>query len=67
MIEKVIRALEEEYKIAQKRMNDRYNEFEGFYTYYPDGPIGDPESLQNETACNCWANAIRIARGANDL
>ena len=33
---------------ARDIMNARYDEFEGIDEDYPNGPIGDPESLVNE-------------------
>ena len=49
---------------AQKRTNDRYDSFgpDGFDTDYPEGPIGDPESLVNEAL---W-KAAREARNTFD-
>tara|TARA_R100001510_G_scaffold38504_1_gene34916 strand:+ start:8523 stop:8873 length:351 start_codon:yes stop_codon:yes gene_type:complete len=45
---------------AQKRTNDRYDSFgpDGFDTDYPDGPIGDPESLVNEALWKAAGNAL---------
>lgn len=45
---------------AKKRTNDRYDSFgpDGFDTDYPDGPIGDPESLVNEALWKAAGNAL---------
>ena len=43
-------------------MNARYDEFgdNGFDRDYPDGPIGDPQSLVNEAVLRTWGKAIRL-------
>tara|TARA_R100001463_G_scaffold117769_1_gene173395 strand:- start:2819 stop:3172 length:354 start_codon:yes stop_codon:yes gene_type:complete len=45
---------------AQRRTNERYDSFgpDGFDTDYPDGPIGDPESLVNEALWKAAGNAL---------
>ena len=43
-------------------MNDRYDEFDSIDDDYPDGPIGDPESLTNEAMVRAYSNALNIVR-----
>ena len=62
----VIEVFERQYRLAQKRMNDRYDEFEdGLDCDYPEGPIGDPESLVNEAVLRTWGKAIRLFEEIN--
>ena len=61
-MQSVVEVFERQYRLAQKRMNDRYDEFvtEDGYCDYPEGPIGDPESLVNEAVLRTWSKAIRL-------
>ena len=43
-------------------MNARYDEFDSIDDDYPDGPIGDPESLTNEAMVRAYSNALNIIR-----
>ena len=62
----ILKQLESEvaelHRQALIRMNDRYNEFDSIDDDYPDGPIGDPESLTNEAMVRAYSNALNIVR-----
>tara|TARA_R100000808_G_scaffold940_1_gene4526 strand:+ start:2169 stop:2414 length:246 start_codon:yes stop_codon:yes gene_type:complete len=45
---------------AGAKMNARYDEFEHFDADYPDGCIGDPESLVNEALVGAYAKVLRL-------
>ena len=47
---------------ALNRMNDRYDEFDSIDDDYPDGPIGDPESLTNEAFVRAYNKVLVMVR-----
>jgi hypothetical protein len=51
-------------RLALAKMNARYDEFDTFDDDYPDGPIGDPESLVNEALVGAYAKVLKLIRGS---
>tara|TARA_R100000234_G_scaffold30841_1_gene18132 strand:+ start:368 stop:586 length:219 start_codon:yes stop_codon:yes gene_type:complete len=47
---------------ALNTMNARYDEFDSIDDDYPDGPIGDPDSLTNEAMVRAYSNVLNIIR-----
>ena len=47
---------------ALNRLNDRYDEFDSIDDDYPDGPIGDPESLTNEAFVRAYNKVLVMVR-----
>ena len=62
MIKDLVKQVEELRTLSQRKMNARYEEFgdDGFDQDYPDGPIGDPESLVNEAEYGVWSDVLRM-------
>ena len=52
-------------RLALAKMNARYDEFEQFDADYPDGCIGDPESLVNENRVTVLEEVLRLIRGGH--
>tara|TARA_R100000664_G_scaffold4262_1_gene8789 strand:+ start:767 stop:985 length:219 start_codon:yes stop_codon:yes gene_type:complete len=61
-IQEIESQIVELHRQALNRMNDRYDEFDSIDDDYPDGPIGDPESLTNEAMVRAYSNALNIIR-----
>ena len=64
-IESLESQIVELYRLALATMNARYDEFEHFDTDYPDGCIGDPESLVNENRATVLEEVLRLIRGGH--
>ena len=62
-IEKLESQIVELKRLALAKMNARYDEFEQFDADYPDGCIGDPESLVNENRVTVLQEVLRLIRG----
>ena len=62
----ILKQLESEvaelHRQALIRMNDRYNEFDSIDDDYPDGPIGDPDSLTNEAFVRAYNKVLVMIR-----
>ena len=54
--------IDELHRQALNRMNDRYDEFDSIDDDYPDGPIGDPESLTNEAFVRAYNKVLVMVR-----
>ena len=52
-------------RLALATMNARYDEFEHFDADYPEGCIGDPESLVNEALVGAYSEVLRLIRGGH--
>ena len=50
------------HKQSLATMNARYDEFDSIDDDYPDGPIGDPESLTNEAFVRAYNRVLVIIR-----
>lgn len=61
-IQQIESQIAELHRQALNRMNDRYDEFDSIDDDYPNGPIGDPESLTNEAMVRAYSNALNIVR-----
>ena len=61
-IQQIESQIAELHRQALNRMNARYDEFEHFDADYPDGCIGDPESLTNEAMVRAYRNALNVIR-----
>ena len=64
-IEKLESQVAELKRLALAKMNARYDEFEQFDADYPDGAIGDPESLVNEALVGAYSEVLRLIRGGH--
>tara|TARA_Y100001963_G_C6646742_1_gene383682 strand:- start:353 stop:562 length:210 start_codon:yes stop_codon:yes gene_type:complete len=62
-IQEIESQIVELHRQALNRMNARYDEFDTIDHDYPDGPIGDPESLVNEALVGAYGRVLRIIRG----
>lgn len=63
-IDELVRKVTDMRKQALVVMNARYDEFEdGFDLDYPDGPIGDPDSLVNEARVSAFSEVLRVIEG----
>ena len=62
-IQQIESQIAELHRQALNRMNARYDEFDTIDHDYPDGPIGDPESLTNEALVRAYSNVLNIIRG----
>tara|TARA_Y100000401_G_scaffold71717_1_gene57780 strand:- start:327 stop:602 length:276 start_codon:yes stop_codon:yes gene_type:complete len=62
-IEQIESQIVELHRQALATMNARYDEFDTIDDDYPDGPIGDPESLTNEAMVRAYRNVLTIIRG----
>ena len=62
-IEQIESQIVELHRQALATMNARYDEFDTIDDDYPDGPIGDPESLTNEAMVRAYRNVLAIIRG----
>tara|TARA_R100001443_G_scaffold91209_1_gene97837 strand:- start:1069 stop:1278 length:210 start_codon:yes stop_codon:yes gene_type:complete len=62
-IQQIESQVAELHRQAERRMTARYDEFEHFDADYPDGCIGDPESLVNEALVGAYSRVLRIIRG----
>ena len=61
MIKDLIKKFKEMRDLAGRRMNSRYEEFGDKVEHdYPEGCIGDPESIRYETELGVWSDALRM-------
>ena len=65
-IEQLESQIAELHRQALATMNARYDEFDTIDDDYPDGPIGDPESLTNEAMVRAYRNVLIIIREARN-
>ena len=61
-IQQIESQIAELHRQALNRMNDRYDEFDSIDDDYPDGPIGDPESLTNEAFVRAYNKVLVMVR-----
>ena len=61
-IQQIESQVAELHRQALHTMNARYDEFDTIDDDYPDGPIGDPESLTNEALVRAYGIVLRIIR-----
>tara|TARA_X000001382_G_scaffold24242_1_gene15099 strand:+ start:167 stop:379 length:213 start_codon:yes stop_codon:yes gene_type:complete len=61
-IQQIESQVAELHRQALHTMNARYDEFEHFDADYPNGCIGDPESLTNEALVRAYGIVLRIIR-----
>ena len=61
-IEQIESQIAELHSEALNRMHDRYDEFDSIDDDYPDGPIGDPESLTNEAFVRAYNKVLVMVR-----
>jgi len=64
-IESLESQIVELHRLALATMNARYDEFEHFDADYPEGCIGDPESLVNEALVGAYSEVLRLIRGGH--
>ena len=61
-IQQIESQIAELHRQALNRMNDRYDEFDSIDDDYPDGPIGDPESLTSEAFVRAYNKVLVMVR-----